>query len=49
MIHSVLIIGQSNMGGRGYKDEVPPIVNDRLYVLRNGRWRAMYVYSGAVL
>ncbi len=43
MIHSILIIGQSNMGGRGFKDEVPPIVNDKLYVLRNGRWRAMYV------
>lgn len=43
MIHSILIIGQSNMAGRGFKDEVPPIVNDKLYVLRNGRWRAMYV------
>jgi len=43
MIHSILIIGQSNMGGRGFKDEVPPIINDKLYVLRNGRWRAMYV------
>lgn len=43
MIHSLLIIGQSNMGGRGFKEEVPPIINDRLYVLRNGRWRAMYV------
>ncbi len=43
MIHSILIIGQSNMGGRGFKEEVPPIANDKLYVLRNGRWRAMYV------
>lgn len=43
MMHSILIIGQSNMGGRGFKEEVPPIINDRLYVLRNGRWRAMYV------
>ena len=43
MIHSILIIGQSNMGGRGFADEVPPINNDKLYVLRNGRWRAMYV------
>ena len=31
------------MGGRGFKDEVEPIENDKLYVLRNGRWRAMYV------
>ena len=43
MMHSILIIGQSNMGGRGFKEEVEPIVNDKLYVLRNGRWRAMYV------
>ncbi len=43
MIHSILLIGQSNMGGRGFKEEVPPIENDKLFVLRNGRWRAMYV------
>ena len=43
MMHSILIIGQSNMGGRGFKDEVPPIKNEKLFVLRNGRWRAMYV------
>ena len=43
MIHSILIIGQSNMGGRGFRDEVPPITNDKLYVLKNGRWRPMYV------
>ena len=43
MIHSILIIGQSNMAGRGKACEVEPIVNDKLYVLRNGRWRAMYV------
>ncbi len=43
MMHSILLIGQSNMGGRGFKEEVEPIVNDKLYVLRNGRWRAMYV------
>lgn len=43
MTHSILIIGQSNMGGRGFPNEVEPIVNDKLFVLRNGRWRAMYV------
>lgn len=43
MFHSILIIGQSNMGGRGFKEEVPPILNDKLHVLRNGRWRQMYV------
>lgn len=43
MTHSILIIGQSNMGGRGFVSEVEPIKNDKLFVLRNGRWRAMYV------
>lgn len=43
MIHSILTIGQSNMCGRGFINEVEPIVNEKLYVLRNGRWRAMYV------
>ena len=43
MIHSFLLIGQSNMAGRGFKDEVEPIRNKELFVLRNGRWRQMYV------
>ena len=43
MIHSFLLIGQSNMGGRGFKDEVEPIPNEHILVLRNGRWRQMYV------
>lgn len=43
MIHSFLLIGQSNMAGRGFKDEVEPIKNKNLFVLRNGRWRQMYV------
>ena len=43
MMHSFLLIGQSNMGGRGFVNEVEPINNDKLYVLRNGRWRAKYV------
>ena len=42
MIHSFLLIGQSNMGGRGFKEEVEPISDDRISVLRNGRWRKMY-------
>lgn len=42
MVHSILILGQSNMGGRGYPADVEPINRERLYVLRNGRWRAMY-------
>ncbi len=43
MVHSFLLIGQSNMAGRGHADEVEPIVNDRIKVLRNGRWQPMYV------
>lgn len=42
MIHSFLIIGQSNMAGRGKLDEAQPLDNDKLLVLRNGRWQPMY-------
>lgn len=42
MIHSFLLIGQSNMAGRGFVDEVGPIKNPELKVLRNGRWQTMY-------
>lgn len=31
------------MAGRGFIDEVEPIVNDKIKVLRNGRWQNMYV------
>jgi hypothetical protein len=31
------------MGGRGFAKDVDPIDNSRLYVLRNGRWRKLYV------
>ena len=37
MIHSFLLIGQSNAGGRGFANEVEPISNERIFVLRNGR------------
>ena len=43
MIHSFLLIGQSNMAGRGFANEVEPIQNDKIKVLRNGRWQPMYV------
>lgn len=43
MIHSFLLIGQSNMAGRGYPQEVEPIDNTDLLVLRNGRWWPLYV------
>ncbi|MBR4288793.1 MAG: sialate O-acetylesterase [Clostridia bacterium] len=43
MIHSFLLIGQSNAAGRGFSEEVEVISDDRISVLRNGRWRKMYV------
>ena len=44
MIHSVLIIGQSNMAGRGFASEVEPLHSrgDTLKVLRNGRWQNIF-------
>ena len=38
---SVLLIGQSNMAGRGYLHEVTPIYNENIFILRNGRWQMM--------
>ena len=43
MIHSFLLIGHSNMAGRGKKSEVEPIVNENILALRNGIFRPMYV------
>ena len=40
-VKSFLMIGQSNMAGRGYLHEVKPIVNERIVMLRNGRWQMM--------
>lgn len=42
MIHSFLLIGQSNMAGRGALDDAPELDNSRLWVLRNGRWQRLY-------
>ena len=42
-MHSILIIGQSNMAGRGFIGEVAPIQNEKIFVLRNGRWQGMFV------
>lgn len=42
MMHSFLIIGQSNMAGRGFLSEAPVLDNPHLKVLRNGRWQPMY-------
>ena len=43
MMYSFLLVGQSNMAGRGFPAEVEKIPNDGIYVLRNGRWWPMYV------
>jgi hypothetical protein len=42
MIHSFLLIGQSNMAGRGHFGEVEPLPNDRQFVMRNGRWQPLF-------
>ncbi len=42
MIHSFLLIGQSNMAGRGDLDEAPTLDNRNMCVLRNGRWQPLY-------
>lgn len=38
---SFLLIGQSNMAGRGFSHDVSPIVNEKINMLRNGRWQMM--------
>lgn len=40
-IKSVLLIGQSNMAGRGDFGEVPEISHSRCLMMRNGRWIKM--------
>ena len=44
MIHSFLLIGQSNAAGRGFLNEAEPLDNraGRLKVLRNGLWVKMF-------
>ncbi len=44
MIHSFLLIGQSNAAGRGIIKEAEPLdtCEKKLKVLRNGRWQTMY-------
>lgn len=41
IIHSFLMIGQSNMAGRGEFADVPVIRNRLCYMLRMGRWQTM--------
>ncbi len=42
MLHSFLLIGQSNAAGRGELDKAAPIENPHLLMLRNGRWQPMH-------
>ena len=41
MIYSFLMVGQSNMAGRGDFGEVPVIEDARMLMLRNGHWVPM--------
>lgn len=38
---SILLVGQSNMAGRGFLEDVPAIYNENLQMLCNGRWQMM--------
>ena len=44
MIHSFLLIGQSNAAGRGFFEEAAPLdtLDGRIKVLRNGRWQTAF-------
>ncbi len=42
MIKSFLLVGQSNMAGRGFIGEVEPIQSERIVTLVNGIWRVMW-------
>ena len=42
MIHSFLLIGQSNMAGRGFLSEACEIDVRHIKTLRNGRWQQMF-------
>lgn len=41
-MNSFLLIGQSNMAGRGFIDDAIPTDLSALYTLRNGRWMKMF-------
>ena len=41
-MQSFLLIGQSNMAGRGKLQDAHEIDTSRIYTLRNGRWQTMF-------
>lgn len=40
-MQSVLLLGQSNMSGRGWAEAVEPISDDRIFMQRDGEWVKM--------
>jgi len=42
MVHSFLLLGQSNMAGRGLIEEAEAIDRQHIKILRNGHWIPMY-------
>ena len=42
MIHSFLLIGQSNMAGLGKIEDAIPVDKTHIKILRNGRWQRMF-------
>lgn len=42
MLHSFLLIGQSNMAGRGFVKDVPQICHEQIKMLRMGCWQMMF-------
>lgn len=42
MMHSFLLIGQSNMAGRGFLNEATEIDCTGIRILRNGRWQKIF-------
>jgi len=42
MIHSFLLIGQSNMAGRGFLTEAKDIDTEHIKIMRNGLWIKMF-------
>lgn len=41
-MNSVLLIGQSNMAGRGFLEEAKEVDFSKIFMLRNGRWQAVF-------
>ena len=42
IMHSFLMIGQSNMAGRGFLNDAPAIDTTHIHVLRHGRCQKIF-------